>query len=517
MQEKVEEIRQKLAELGKKNLYFLVKGVLFPEPRHGRFKYNNLLHRELAWVIENPNFSKKLIMIPRGHLKSTIGTKGRAIQWVINNPNERILIANATATNAQRFLRHIKSVFEANQLFRWLYPEVIPDFSKTIWSAKEATVRRTQSFPEPTFDTAGLDTALPSKHYTKIIKDDIVNDINTNTPELIEQVIEWDASTIPLFDNPEDPSNEELVIGTPWSNVDVYSVKRNDPDYAIYIRHALETDGKPDFDNGQPIYPERYPREKLIRIRQKLANDDLFFCQYMCDPYGGSNADFKREYIKYYDKPPDNLAISITVDPGGWGQNSDFTAFTVVGVDTYNDWYVLHIIKQRMNPREIIETMFQLMEMYPSTHTIGIETVAWQKALKFFAQEEMRKRNKWLPIRELKPDTRIKKEIRIKGLIPRFSNGTIFLKRTMKALEDELFERVKNDDLKDALAYQLQVATITPQPRIGLDQPDPFSIEAILYELGRKNSPLKPALERAISEMYVSPRWTNEQLEEAHA
>lgn len=502
---KTDDLREQIAELGKRNLYFLCKVLL------GYDRLTPTLHREICSMVEHPGYSRKLVLVPRGHFKSTIATKGRSIQWVLQNPNERVLIVSATATNAERFLRHIEAQFEQNALFRWVYPSILPEFSKTTWSTKEAIVKRTQHFPEPTFDTAGVGTALPSRHYTKIIKDDIVNDVNSNTQDLLDQVIEWDASTVPLFDDPEDPSNEELVIGTPWSNLDVYSLKKRDPEYGVYIRHSLEdAQGKPDWENGQPIFPERFSKVKLERIRKRLMNDDLFFCQYMCDPHGGQNALFKRGYLQYYDKAPNNLEVTITCDPGGIrGGDGDFTAFTVVGVDIHNDWYVLRTVKQRMNPREIIDMLFQLMQDFPETHAVGIEEVAYQKALRFFAEEEMRRTNRFIPFAQLKTDTRITKAMRIRGLVPRFSNKAVFLKRdASNDLEDELFERVKNDDLKDALAYQLQIANIVPA--VQADQMlDPFNIDSVLIELIKKNTHVGKTLEANLSSYFrdTQPTW----------
>ena len=508
---KIEDFRQRVSELGKRNLYFLCKVIL------GYDRLTPHLHREVCAVIEDPRLSRKLVMIPRGHYKSTIATKGRSIQWVLKNPNERVLIVSATATNAERFLRQIEAQYEQNALFRWVYKEHIPEFNKTTWSKGEAIVKRTEHYPEPTYDTAGVGTALPSRHYTKIIKDDIVNDVNSNTQELIDQVIEWDAGTVPLFDDPEDPSNEELVVGTPWSNLDVYSIKRKDPEYGVYIRHSLEDiHGKPDWENGMPIFPERFSREKLVRIRKRLSNDDLFFCQYMCDPHGGINALFRRDHVQYYDIAPTALEISITCDPGGIRDaDGDFTAFTVVGVDTANDWYVLDTIKQRMNPREMINMMFTLMDMYPSCHSFGVEEVAYQKTIRFFAEEEMRRTGRFIPFVQLKTDTRIKKTMRIRALVPRFSNKTVWLKRGHSAdLEDELFERVKNDDLKDALAYQLQVATVTPQVAIESLLGDPLSIDNILMEVAKQHRPVGHMLQHNLNEYYRDTRDFYGQLEE---
>jgi hypothetical protein len=365
-------------------------------------------------------------------------------------------------------------------------------------------------------------SALAGRHCTTFIKDDIVDDKNTNTQELIENTIEWDASTIPIFDVPESGESEEIVIGTPWSNVDVYSIKRTDEDYAVYIRHALENDkGEPDYINGESIFPDRFSKERLYKIRQRIRNDDLFFCQYMCDPHGGGSSDFKRSDIHYWDidkKLPDNLEISITIDPGGISDmnKSDYMGATVVGVDHTNTWYVIEATKIRLNPREHIEFMFDIYKRYPTTHTMGIETFAWQKALQFFAIEEMYKRNIMLPIFELPRDTTQSKESRIKGLIPRFRNGGILIKSTMKDLEDELFKRVINDDLKDALAWQLWIANRVPTPRIThID--DPFSIESILKELAQKHSGRSMYINPHLAETYMESLMVPNHLKEGNA
>ena len=496
---KLEDIRIQLAELGRINLYFLCKGIL------GYKLLTPTLHKELCHVIESSEWNKKLILIPRGTFKTTIAVFGRAIQRIIQNPDRRILIACNTVRNAQRRLRKIEGHFEHNALFRWLYQEIIPDFGKVPWSANEMVVVRKSSFAEPTIDIAGVGSAVTGRHYTDQIKDDIVDDKNTNTMELIEDLIDWDSSTIPLFDEPESKGCEELVIGTPWSKADVYSIKREDPDYAVYVRHALEgKDGSPDFEHGIPIFPERLDKERLEKIRMRIANDELFYCQYMCDPRGGAASQFQRDWIQNYVEEPNLLETSITVDPGSLRpDDGDFSAFVVVGIDVRGNMYVLHRYSARLNPREIIETLFDLYRQYPNTHTIGIETVAYQKVLKFFAEEEMRKRSVWLPLRELHTDTRISKEMRIRALIPRFSNKTVFIKSYMTDLVDQLldFPKGRYDDLIDALAYQLQLI-IVPQER----KPkvvDPFCIEEILIELIKKNKQGGMAFPTHLADAYV--------------
>lgn len=503
----LEEIRKRLANLGRTNLYFFCKGIL------GYRKLTPDLHRELCWVVESESFDKKLVMIPRGMFKTTIANIGRSLQKLIQDQSNRIIIACNTDRIAESRLRIIKGHIERNQLFRWLYPEIMPSREK--WTSHEILIERKGDFADPSIAIVGVGSALAGRHCTTFIKDDIVDDKNTNTPELIQATIEWDASTIPIFDVPESGEAEEVVIGTPWTNQDVYAVKKMDPDYAVYVRHALENEkGEPDYATGKPIFPDRFPRERLEKIRARISNDDLFFCQYMCDPHGGGSADFKREYIHYYDQAPGELEISITLDPGGLKnmETSDFSAFAVVGVDVRNDWYVLETVRRRMNPREIIEEMFRLYDVY-KPHTIGIEMVAWQRSLHYFAIEEMRKTGKFLPIRELRTDTRISKPMRIRGLIPRFSAGTLFIKKEMKDLEDEIFQRVRNDDLIDALAYQLQVANIAPAPKLTIIK-DPFSWDSIWEELQKKHNFGSLAFDRHLADSYVESFMLKSQLKE---
>ena len=67
------------------------------------------LHRKVCNFVED-NIRKKylLIMLPRGTFKSSIITIGYTLYRIAKNPNERILIANATYPMACQFLSQIK-------------------------------------------------------------------------------------------------------------------------------------------------------------------------------------------------------------------------------------------------------------------------------------------------------------------------------------------------------------------------------------------------------------------------
>src|SRR3990167_9703217 len=65
-------------------------------------------HDDLLAFLNRRARRKKLILVPRGHLKSSVLTIGLSIQHMLNDPDTTILLSNAVWDNARSFLREIK-------------------------------------------------------------------------------------------------------------------------------------------------------------------------------------------------------------------------------------------------------------------------------------------------------------------------------------------------------------------------------------------------------------------------
>jgi hypothetical protein len=102
----------------------------------------------------------------------------------------------------------------------------------------------------------------------------------------------------------------------------------------------------------------------------------------------------------------------------------------------------IFLVNKRWNPR-----------------VIGIEGVAYQKAIKYFIQDEMERRSEWLPLKELKVDVTRSKETRIRGLQPVVQTRRLFVQAEHFILLDEIrdFPLGEHDDTVDALAMHLQL------------------------------------------------------------
>src|ERR1700761_6550116 len=95
------------------------------------------VHDELATFLRTSG-KRKLIELPRNHLKSSIVTKGWTIQRVLNNPDIRILIANAVWDNSRKFLRSIQKYLTWGSHL----PMFFGKFESESWNQDECTVRQ---------------------------------------------------------------------------------------------------------------------------------------------------------------------------------------------------------------------------------------------------------------------------------------------------------------------------------------------------------------------------------------
>jgi len=438
-------------------------------------------HQELCNFMQDNKNKKRLVLLPRGHLKSTIVTVGYALWRLAQNPKIRILIANATSPMAEAFLSQIKAHLERNISFTELFGDYSKDAKR--WSDSAIQLARPDSYEskENTITAFGIGGNLVSQHYDVIIMDDLVNRDNIHTPERIADVMTFYRDVQDLVDNPI--TSEQIMIGTRWHEADLYGVIMDDSNperskFAIMKREAVEggyeivkkETGHFGIEGGKILYESKFSKEALEGLINAKGLTD-FSAQYLNDPVPSSEATFKHEW-KYYEE--DDLRGKevhhfITLDPAFFdpakkSTDLDYCVFVVIAVDNDNNWYIRDIVRDRMTPKEIVEMVFQLdTQWHP--RAFGIETVAFQKILSYTVKQEMRERNKFIPIVELKhagASAKSKYE-RIQSLEPRYAVGSVLHNRNTRhitTLELELrrFPRGRTDDVADALASMMEIA-----------------------------------------------------------
>ena len=390
-----------------------------------------------------------MLLLPRGSLKTSIGTISNSIREILNSPDIRILITSETLHQAQKFLSEIKGKIESEKFIQ-LFGKWKKDLG---WRENEITVeQRTKVLKEPTISTAGIDVTRTGMHYDLIIVDDPHSQKNVTNSEQIEQVRNWYRLLLSMLE----PEGRILVIGTRWDFQDLYSVIQNElsDDYEIMVRPAIE--------NGKLFYPARLSAEYL-EAQRKEQGEYIFSTQYLLSPIPTSLQVFKENDIKFYDEVPDGLTVFMACDPAlteDEKTKGDYTAIVVVGIDKSNNWYLLDAVNEHMSPNQINQKLFELYRNWGPLK-IGIESVAFSKLLKPALEKYVWEKGFHPYIEELKSGGK-SKELRIKSLQPLYEQHKVYMPKpdfinndVWAVIYTQLlhFPRSSHDDGIDALAY----------------------------------------------------------------
>lgn len=195
----------------------------------------NLLHyREINWpthgstitTLESPSY-RKLIVMPRGTFKTSIGVVGYSIWRLIKDPNLRILLDSELYTNSKNSLREIRQHLETPRT-----EEIFGKFKNdACWNEGEIIInQRTKVVKEASITCSGIGAQKTGQHYDLIIADDMNSPSNSNTPEGLVKVIDHYRYYKSLLE----PYGTIVVIGTRYSASDLIGT---------IIRNEIEASG----------------------------------------------------------------------------------------------------------------------------------------------------------------------------------------------------------------------------------------------------------------------------------
>lgn len=205
-------------------------------------------------------------------------------------------------------------------------------------------------------------------------------------------------------------------------------------------------------DDGSLFFPERLNQDFLDNARRTMGVY-LFANQYLNQVIPDEAKNFKMEWIRFYSTLPSNTYRFAFIDPAiGQKSHHDYTGIAVVEVDDTGQWYLTHASRHRLTPTQIVDKIFDLHKRFPC-QAIGIEQVAYQEALLYMVDQEMKRRNELIPLKGITRGAS-SKNVRILGLVPRFEWGRILVSQGLVDFEDEFstFPRGSHDDILDAVA-----------------------------------------------------------------
>lgn len=382
-----------LRELCRTDLYILAKVVL---------GYNQVCeetHGALCQFMVTEELNRRLVLMPRGHLKTTICTIADSIRLSLKDPESRILIQNEVFDNASDMLNELKNHWSGGGLLPSLFPELLPEkFSGPgiDWAKDAASINRSRVSKESTYTAAGSGGSPQSKHFTVIKNDDLIGEKHKESELEMARSKRWCDAMVPLLDS---PVNQLDWYGTRKTMSDVYAhvMEVYGDEIAVFIREPIE--------NGEPIFPLKYPMKELLRIMTNQP--EVWAHDFMNNPIGRGGLDWGKGLLRNYSLLDDRvvyqhnlseatctwmiteLDIVITVDPNsGRKMSPDKAAVVVHGCSPEEQIFVLDSWSDRCSPDGLIDKVWErALRWHP--RLVGIEEAGQQNTLYYFEKRCM--------------------------------------------------------------------------------------------------------------------------------
>ena len=230
---------------------------------------------------------------------------------------------------------------------------------------------------------------------------------------------------------------------------------------------------------GEALWPEKYDEVRLHKISRAIGPRD-WLSMYQQRPRSQEGDEFKRDYIRYYERPPievgRNMVKYILVDAASSKKKtSDFTAMAVIGIGTDGNKYLLDGIRDRL---KLSERAAKLMELHRKWNpkAVGYEQYGQMADIEH-VYSVMEQENYRFVITPL--GGRMRKEERIRRMLPDLENSVwrfpeeLWIKSVDKKvsdlvntiIEDEMvpFPVGRKDDFIDCMSRIYDIDIVKPR------------------------------------------------------
>ena len=264
------------------------------------------IHRDLLTHLTR-TWELRMVLMPRGHFKSTVCSTLYVLWRIYCDPNIRIMVGCAGKELATGFVRQIMQYFEDPELNHYVWnnrPHIdgplVPDMDRTgstrkrnestknygyedgksvwdtqadgrkvLWRANAIQVMRPKTMKEPTVFACSVGVVMTGWHYDLAIFDDLVTFRNSDTPFKAQKIQAWVDDITSVIDprglNGEGLGEETVVLGTRYYPWDLY---------AHYLGLDLET------KEEREEYLETAADAPVYLIKKDIYGNGVDSCQY---------------------------------------------------------------------------------------------------------------------------------------------------------------------------------------------------------------------------------------------
>lgn len=209
------------------------------------------------------------------------------------------------------------------------------------------------------------------------------------------------------------------------------------------------------------LWPARWPVQRLLEERERIGTL-AFEQEYMANPIDDSLRVFRPEWLRRYDPGElveERLTTVMAVDPATGASSGDFFALWVGSIDRATGViYTRELTMERIGVVDQVRRIVAAFERWKPVR-IGVETVAYQAALRDILDDYSRRSGLYMPVVGL--HTTANKRARIEGSAAFYENGTFRLPKVLDPqVESQFlhFPKARHDDAPDVCAMGIELA-----------------------------------------------------------
>lgn len=465
------------------------------------------IHRKVCDYIQHGDATNKLVLLPRGHLKSHIIAVATA--WKITRePWTSIIYLTAGEDLGIAQIYAIKNMMTSPE-YRLMWPEMFEqdEGKREKWSAwsfhVDHPVRKERGVRDATLIVKTLKSSSTGLHCEHLVLDDVVIPQNAYTTGGRTDV----RRAVSQFASIKNAGATTWAVGTVYHPADIYTDFRNaevqtfdengesngvQPLWDIFedvVEDSPDRDG-----TGNYLWPRTFSpvlrqhfgfdrAERAIKMAEyeSLGEREQFFAQYYMEANDPSSHRLSNDNFQYYDKKfledvngtwmikgePLRLAAAMDVAGTGWkekgGKAADYTAIVVVGLTKDRDIYVLDV--DQFKTSDFNEYYQRVIDKhaYWGFRSITVETAGVGKQVKQGIENLVLENGARLTVEGLNR-TRAdgsKQERHAATMEPWYKQRKVWHYKGgyIPELESQIIlPRPRHDDLKDALTIAIEIA-----------------------------------------------------------
>jgi len=405
--------------------------------------------------VANKESPRLMLFMPPRHGKSTLASVAFPAWHLGRHPNHEFISCSYSGSLAMNFSRKVRQLLREP-----VYKNV---FEKARLDKDSQSIESWQTTQGGGYVAAGVGGGITGKGaHVMVIDDPVKNREDAESDNNRDATWDWYTSTAYTRLS---PGGGILVILTRWHDDDLAGRLLKQAEEGADQWEVIKYPAIAEIDEtfrkyGESLHPERYNVDALEQIRKAIGPRD-WSALYQQNPVSDEGDYFSRDMIRYYEDEDIEYAqlnyycawdLAI-----GQRDRNDYSVGIVVGVDEYDNLFVVDVVRGKYDGFELVEQILDLYETW-RPGIVGIERGHIEMALGPFLQKRTRERGlNEAYFKDLKVGRR-DKEARARAIQGRMQQGMVYFPKdavwtgTMVA-ELLRFPNGAHDDQVDALAW----------------------------------------------------------------